>query len=160
MNESKSFHFHATVTWTGNLGSGTSDYSAYARDHIISGAGKPDIAGSSDPAFRGDAARHTPEDLLVSALSACHMLWYLHLASDAGLHVMAYRDHAHGIMTIEPGSTGTGRFSSIHLQPAVTLPQGSDIARARRLHEAAHTRCFIANSVNFPVRCEPTFELL
>ena len=69
-------HRYATRTeWTGNLGEGTANYRAYARDHRISAAGKPDLAGSSDPAFRGDASRWNPEDLLVASLSSCHMLW-------------------------------------------------------------------------------------
>jgi organic hydroperoxide reductase OsmC/OhrA len=142
-----------TVTWTGNTGSGTSGYKTYSRDHVISVEGRPDIQGSSDPAFRGDAGRHNPEDLLVASLSACHMLWYLHLASEAGIVVVSYRDRAEGVMRED--ATRGGWFEQVTLRPEVTIGEG-DAARATELHEAAHAKCFIANSMNFPVRCEPT----
>jgi organic hydroperoxide reductase OsmC/OhrA len=142
-----------TVTWTGNSGSGTSGYKAYSRDHVISIAGRPDIAGSSDPAFRGDPTRHNPEDLLVASLSACHMLWYLHLASEAGIVVVEYRDMAEGVM-VEVAVRG-GWFERVTLRPVVTIAAGGNISRAEALHEAAHGKCFIANSMNFPVLCEP-----
>ncbi|MDJ0609640.1 MAG: OsmC family protein, partial [Kiloniellales bacterium] len=110
------------------------------------------IEGSSDPAFLGDPARHNPEDLLVAALSACHMLWYLHLCAVKGVVVTAYRDAAEGTMLEEPRK---GRFTEVILRPEVTITAESDAERARQLHERAHAECFIANSVNFPVRCEP-----
>jgi organic hydroperoxide reductase OsmC/OhrA len=146
-----------TVTWTGNSGSGTSGYKAYSRDHVISVAGRPDIPGSSDPLYRGDPGRHNPEDLLVASLSACHMLWYLHLASDAGIVVVAYRDTAEGVM-VEDAARG-GWFERVTLRPEVTIAAGGDVSRANALHEAAHDKCFIANSVNFPVRCEPRIRV-
>lgn len=141
-----------TVEWTGNLGQGTSSYAAYSRDHVISVAGRPDIPGSSDPAFRGNACRHNPEDMLVASLSTCHMLWYLHLASEAGIVVTAYRDAPLGIM-VEDRERG-GWFEHVTLRPEVTIAAG-DPRTAAQLHDAAHTKCFIANSVNFPVTCEP-----
>ena len=142
------------VTWTGNLGRGTSSYRAYARDHEIAAAGKPAILGSSDPAFRGDRTRYNPEDLLVASLSACHMLWYLHLAAEAGVLVVDYADQARGVM-VETASGG-GRFTSVALRPTVTVLPGADLALAAHLHTGAHELCFIANSVNFQVTCEPT----
>lgn len=144
--------YRACVTWTGDLGQGTRDYRAYARAHEIVVDGKPVIAGSSDPAFRGDASRYNPEDLLLSSLSACHMLWYLHLAAEAGLVVTGYADEAEGTMRTDAAG---GRFTEAVLHPVVTLRQG-DPATAQALHEAAHHACFIANSVNFPVRHEAT----
>jgi organic hydroperoxide reductase OsmC/OhrA len=141
-----------TVMWTGNRGTGTSAYTAYSRDHVISVAGRPDIPGSSDPAFRGDASRHNPEDMLVASVSACHMLWYLHLAAEAGVVVTAYRDAPVGIM-VEDRERG-GWFERITLRPEITIAAG-DVATATRLHEAAHAKCYIANSLNFPVGCEP-----
>jgi organic hydroperoxide reductase OsmC/OhrA len=141
------------LTWTGNLGSGTSGYKAYARDHVFGGPAKPDLPGSSDPAFRGDASRYNPEELLVAALSSCHMLWYLHLCSDAGVVVVAYGDAARGTM-VEDAARG-GYFTQATLHPKVTIARGSDVAKARELHHAAHEKCYIANSVNFPVTCEP-----
>jgi organic hydroperoxide reductase OsmC/OhrA len=143
------------VTWTGNLGLGTSGYRDYARSHEIAAAGKPAILGSSDPQFRGDARRWNPEELLVASISACHKLWYLHLAAEAGIVVTDYVDAAEG--TMEETADGGGRFTAVTLRPHVTLARGGDRARAAALHETAHAKCFIAASVNFPVRCEPVF---
>ena len=144
--------YHLTLDWTGNVGSGTSGYRAYVRDHSLSAPGKPAIPGSSDPAFLGDAARWNPEELLLASLSACHQLWYLHLASEAGVIVTAYRDEPEGTMIEE--ADGGGRFERVILRPTVTLNAGSDEATAMALHEKAHHLCFIARSVNFPVECE------
>lgn len=145
--------YRVSVQWTGNQGSGTSGYRQYGRDHVIRAAGKPDVPGSSDPAFRGDAARWNPEDLLVASASACHKLWYLHLCADAGIVVLAYVDHAEGTMVEGPQG---GAFSRIALRPQVTLRAGDDRDLAERLHHQAHEKCYIANSVNFPIVCEPT----
>lgn len=147
--------YTVTVTWTGNTGSGTSAYRAYDRAHEIGAQGKPPIPGSSDPAFRGDGTRYNPEEMLVGSLSACHMLWYLHLASEAGIAVTAYQDIAEGVMIED--ANGGGRFKEVVLQPEISVPAGTDLVQAASLHEVAHARCFIANSVNFPVRCEPVF---
>ncbi|CAG9164739.1 OsmC family protein [Cupriavidus pinatubonensis] len=147
-------HYRVSVEWTGNKGSGTSGYRAYARDYVIRSGAKPVIPGSSDPSFLGDAARWNPEDLLVASAAACHKLWYLHLCADAGIVVLAYVDDAEGTM-IEAQS---GRFTRIVLRPRVTVRAGDDLELAARLHHTAHEQCFIANSLNFPVLCEPTFE--
>ncbi len=153
-----SHSYQVKVVWTGNRGAGTAGYRAYARDHQILIAGKPVIEASADAAFQGDARRHNPEDLLVAALSTCHMLWYLHLAAEAGVVVTGYRDEAVGEMTSDASG---GRFTSVELRPVVTLSAG-DPATAEALHDVAAERCFIANSVNFPVthdatvRVEPT----
>lgn len=144
--------YRVDVEWTGNLGNGTQAYRGYERSHEIRVAGKPTLAGSSDPVFRGDATRHNPEDMLVAALSTCHMLSYLHVAATAGIVVMAYADTAEGMMeTDEHG----GRFVEVVLRPRVTISAASGPARAVLLHRDAHHACFIANSVNFPVHCEP-----
>lgn len=151
-------HTYTTRTeWTGNLGMGTENYRAYSRDHVISAAGKPELRGSSDPAFRGDASRYNPEDLLVASLSACHMLWYLHLCAQAGIVVLDYRDEAQGTMVEDEG--GGGRFSGVLLRPVARLAAGADAARASALHAEAHRLCFIANSVNFPVTIEPDVQV-
>ncbi|HEY0295994.1 MAG TPA: OsmC family protein [Bordetella sp.] len=147
--------YRVSVQWTGNRGTGTSGYRDYGRDHVIRAQGKPDIAGSSDPAFRGDAARWNPEDLLVASASACHKLWYLHLCSDAGIVVLDYADEAEGTMT---DASEPGRFTEIVLRPRVTIRAQDDSAKARHLHHAAHEKCYVANSVNFPIRCEPIIE--
>jgi organic hydroperoxide reductase OsmC/OhrA len=140
------------VDWTGNLGSGTQSYRGYRRDHEIRIAGKPVLAGSSDPTFRGDASRHNPEELLLAALSSCHMLAYLHVAAVAGIVVTAYTDAAEGMM--ETDAHG-GRFVEVVLRPRVTVSAASDPQQAQALHQDAHHACFIASSVNFPVHCEP-----
>ena len=149
--------YTVTVTWRGNAGSGTSGYRAYGRAHDVSVPGKPVIPASSDPAFRGDPSRYNPEEMLVASLSSCHMLWYLHLCSAHGIVVQAYEDIAEGVMVEQP--SGGGAFSEVVLQPEITLAPGADLARAQALHADAHAKCFIANSVNFPIRHEPVFRL-
>ena len=149
----KQHRYHVRLAWTGNEGSGTSAYRAYGRSHLLSGAGKADIAGSSDPHFRGDASRWNPEELLVGALSACHQLAYLHLCATAGVVVIGYEDEAEGVMVEEPG--GAGQFQSVVLRPKVTIAAGSDPEKAMAIHHEAHAVCFIARSVNFPVTHEP-----
>lgn len=144
--------YRAEVRWVGNRGTGTSEYRGYGRDHVINFPGKAPLPGSSDPEFRGDPARYNPEELLVSSLSACHMLWYLHLCANAGVDVQEYVDDADGVMETDPD--GSGRFTLVTLRPRVTIRRGS-AEQANALHDAAETMCFIANSVNFPVRHEP-----
>lgn len=146
--------FQVRVAWTGNQGRGTVSYTAYERSHEISGDGKPIIAGSSDPAFRGDKSRYNPEELLVASLSACHMLSYLHLCADAHLVVTNYTDEAVGAMVVT--KDGGGHFTEVTLKPAVRVTKDADLPLAKELHHKAHSLCFIANSMNFPVRVEPT----
>ena len=148
--------YKVQVAWSGNDGDGTRAYCGYRRDHTISAAGKPVLPGSSDPTFRGDASRYNPEELLVASLSACHMLWYLHLCAQAGVVVTAYRDDASGVMATNP--SGSGAFSEVTLRPRVTLSPQSDPVRAQALHAEAHHLCFIAASVNFPVHVEAEIE--
>jgi organic hydroperoxide reductase OsmC/OhrA len=145
------------VRWTGNHGSGTSAYRAYSRDHVIEAIDKPPIEGSSDPAFRGDVSRYSPEDLLVASISACHMLWYLHLCAGAGIIVIAYADQAVGVM--EEDAEGSGRMTGVTLRPEVMVEAGADLARAASLHHEASRKCFIANSVSFPIAHEPTITV-
>ena len=147
--------YRVSVQWTGNKGTGTSGYREYGRDQTIRSGTKPDIPGSSDPAFLGDASRWNPEDLLVAAASACHKLWYLHLCADAGISVLTYQDDAEGTMI---SNADRGQFSEIVLRPRITIRPGDDRERALSLHHEAHRQCYIANSVNFPIRCEPTIE--
>lgn len=153
MSSLKQHSYPIRMTWTGNTGSGTSSYRAYQRAHEYSVPGKPIIPGSSDPAFNGDGTRYNPEELLVMSISSCHMLWYLHLCSEAGVVVTGYVDEAEGTL-VEVKETG-GHFTEVVIRPTVTIAPGSDAALATSLHDRAHHLCFIANSVNFPVRCEP-----
>lgn len=142
------------IEWTGNTGGGTADYRSYSRDHDVRIPGKPTLLGSADPAFRGDAARWNPEDLLVASLSECHMLWFLALAAQQGVVVTAYRDRAEGLMVTE--ADGAGQFTEVVLRPEVTVADASMAAKADALHATAHAKCFIARSMNFPVRHEAT----
>ena len=149
----KEHHYTATITWTGNRGTGTSGYTAYDRDHTLVVDGKPEIPGSSDPAFRGNKNRYNPEDSFVAAISACHMLWYLHVCAVNGVIVEQYVDKAFGTMIENPD--GSGQFSEVILHPEVTLQKADMKEKAIALHEDAHRMCFLARSVNFPVRHQP-----
>lgn len=151
---SKEHIYKTDLVWTGNTGDGTKTYKGYSRAHEISIEGKPTIVGSSDPHFNGDPSRYNPEELLVAALSACHMLYYLHLCADAKIVVVDYRDSATGVMV--ETANGGGHFTEVVLRPRVAISNDSDAEEAEKIHHKAHELCFIANSVNFPVRCEPT----
>jgi organic hydroperoxide reductase OsmC/OhrA len=148
----KKHHYNITVQWTGNLGTGTSGYRDYSRNHEIKGTDKPVIPGSSDPSFRGEALRYNPEELLVASLSQCHMLWFLHLAANAGIVVTSYSDAATG--TMEEDNLGGGRFTEVILRPVIKITDASKIEKIDSLHLLANKLCFIANSCNFPVRHE------
>tara|TARA_R110000868_G_scaffold121034_3_gene321183 strand:- start:84700 stop:85176 length:477 start_codon:yes stop_codon:yes gene_type:complete len=142
--------YKVEIKWTGNKGTGTSNYKAFERSHTISVDNKPDILSSSDPAFLGDRTKYNPEEFLIASLSSCHMLWYLHLCSEAKIIVTNYVDNATGIM-IET-SNGGGHFKEVTLNPIVTVEENSMIAMANILHTKANELCFIANSVNFQVK--------
>ena len=145
-------HFAVRVLWQGNLGTGTSGYKDYSRDHLITAEGNPPIDGSSDRAFRGTPERWNPEEFMVAALSQCHLLSYLHVATTHGIVVTAYEDDATG--TMQQTSDGGGHFTSVTLRPVVTIASGDpDVALA--IHTEASEKCFIAASVNFPVGHEP-----
>jgi organic hydroperoxide reductase OsmC/OhrA len=150
--------YKSTIKWTGNTGSGTVNYRDYERSHSIHIENKPVILGSSDSAFRGDKTKHNPEDLLVSSLSACHMLWYLHLCSEAGVIVVDYIDHATGTMV--ETENGGGKFKEVTLNPILTVADKSMVEKATELHQKANELCFIANSVNFPVHHKPTIKVI
>lgn len=149
--------YEAQVIWEGNSGSGTTSYTGYERAYRTVIKGKPDLEGSSDPTFRGDPAKHNPEDLFVTALSACHMLFYLALCAKQGINVVAYEDRVSGTMEVE--DHGGGAFTEVVLNPLVTVGLGSDIALAEKLHQKAHELCFIANSCSVPIRHKPVIRI-
>lgn len=153
---SKVHAYQVKITWTGNLGKGTQTYRAYSRDHIIEVEGKPIIPASSDPAFRGSPSRYNPEEQLVASLSSCHMLWYLHLCAEAGITVVSYRDEAEGRM--QETADGGGRFTEVTLRPVLQIIEKDQVDQAHALHARANQLCFIANSVNFPIKHECTIE--
>ena len=146
-------HYSVAVQWTGNRGTGTSSYRAYGRDHTVTAGDGRSLLGSSDPVFHGDADRWNPEELLLAALSQCHLLSYLHVAASHGVVVLDYRDSAVG--TLHTTREGGGHFTTVTLKPVVTIA-GPDTDLALRLHAEASTKCFIAASMNFPVDHEPT----
>ena len=148
----KTHRYSALLTWTGAARGPTADYAGYSREYDAQIAGKPTLKGSADPTFRGDPSLHNPEELLVIALSSCHMLSYLALCVRARIPVVAYTDSASGTMSEKaPHRMG---FTEVVLRPRVVIAKGADAARAKMLHEQAHDLCFIANSVNFPVHHE------
>lgn len=153
----KHHKYEAQIAWTGAGESGTKNYKSYLRDYNINVSGKPAIAGSSDPAFRGDPERHNPEDMLVASVSSCHMLWYLHLCSVSGVTVTSYVDNAVGVM--EEDATGRGRFTKITLQPAIKITAASNMEKAKEAHATANKMCFIANSLNCPVIHEASIDI-
>lgn len=149
----RTHRYETTTRWTGNRGAGTATYRSYDRDHETEAEGRPPIPASADPGFRGDPSRWNPELLLVASLSQCHMLWYLHLCAVGGVVVEDYVDEAEGTMAED--ASGAGRFTQVVLRPRVVVAEGAMVQRALDLHAPASERCFIANSVNFPVRHEP-----
>jgi organic hydroperoxide reductase OsmC/OhrA len=149
---SRNHDYLVSLNWTGNTGVGTRDRRAYRRTHDVTVAGKPAIAGSSDLAFRGDPDRWNPEELLVVSLAQCHMLWYLDLAPRHGVVVTGYQDDACG--TMAEHADGSGNFTEVVLRPRATIAAG-DADLAQRLHDSVNELCFIARSVNFPVRHVP-----
>lgn len=150
----KEHHYSLALVWDSDDSSSTHNYNSYSRDHQITIEGKGTLNVSADPAFKGSKELWNPEDQLVAALSSCHMLTYLDLASRHKLLVLAYEDRATGLMVQEGNG---GRFTEVTLNPSVTLAEGSDEKIAAQLHHDAHNECFIANSVNFPVDCLPSF---
>jgi len=149
--------YTSCVVWTGNRGEGTAHYRGYDRTWDIAVPGKPVVHCSNDPLLGGDPAKMNPEDLLLSALSACHMLWFLHYAAEAGIVVTGYEDHPVGRGEVGPG--GAGRFVSATLQPVIRVKAGADLALAAELHHRIGQVCFIARSVNFPVAHAPRYEV-
>jgi organic hydroperoxide reductase OsmC/OhrA len=150
----KTHDYSSRLIWDGNLGEGTATYTAYSRNHHFELEGKPNVPGSADPMFRGDADRYNPEDLFLMSLSSCHLLTYLHLCAVNKIKVLAYEDQASGTLVLD--SKGGGKFESVTLHPAVTIAPGDDEKKALELHHKAHELCFIAASVSIPVHHEPT----
>lgn len=146
--------YRAHVVWEGNRGDGTAGYDGYGREYRVSVAGKPDLPGSADVAFRGDPGRHNPEDLFLASIAACHMLTYLALCARHGVRVTSYEDQAAG--TMKQDAAGGGAFVDVVLRPTVIVAAASDVAPATRLHARAHELCFIASSCRVPIRHQPT----
>ena len=145
------------LVWDGNRGDGTADYRTYGRNHRLTAKGKPDIQATADVAFRGEADKYNPEDLLTAAASSCHMLSYLALCAREKISVVAYEDNATGVM--EEDGRGGGKFTEIMLRPTVTIADARHLDRATELHHRAHELCFIASSLNCEIRLEATMKI-
>jgi organic hydroperoxide reductase OsmC/OhrA len=148
--------YQTNVVWTGNRGTGTSGYREYDRAHELTAPDLPVILGSADRAFHGDPTRWNPELALLGALSQCHLLAYLHVCVLAGVVVTEYTDTA--TATMDQRGIG-GRFTEAVLHPHVTVTAQDMVDRALVLHDDAHVACFIAASVNFPVRHQPVIAV-
>lgn len=148
--------YYATIEWTGNRGTGTSGYTDYGRNHTISVENKIDIEASADPHFKGDATRYNPEDMFLTSIASCHMLWYLHLCADHGVIVEQYVDKPYGLMETVAG--GSGKFTKIELHPTVTVKDENTRKLAAELHHKAHEMCFLSNSVNFTITIHPEIK--
>lgn len=158
MQAERRHEYATTVTWSRSEGSSTKTYAGYSREHTIGFANKEIVLRTSaDRAFRGNPALVNPEELLLAALSSCHLLSYLAYCSLAGIEIVSYLDCAHGVMS-ETG--GAGRFVSVTLEPQVVVTRFEDLERAAALHREAHEACFIANSMNFPVVHHPVTTAL
>jgi organic hydroperoxide reductase OsmC/OhrA len=157
MGTTKQHNYKVCLQWTGNSGAGTMDYKSYSRDHRINVDGKLELMASSDKAFRGNPKLYTPEDMLVASVSSCHMLWYLHLCAVNGVAVVGYKDNATGIMNENPD--GSGKFEEITLHPEIVVTGIDMVEKATALHLDANKMCFIASSLNFPVKHVPTIKV-
>lgn len=150
-------NYKVTAEWTGNKGDGTKNVKTYNRSHTVSIEGKPELFLTTDNPHVGDKTKLNPEDLLVTAISSCHLLSYLYVCSLEGVVITSYTDNATGIM-IEQASGG-GSFKDITLNPICYLANESMVKKAIELHHKAHEICYIANSVNFEVKCNPTCKV-
>lgn len=145
--------FACHTVWRGEMAEPV-DPKSWRRDHVVEMAGKPPLEGSSSSAFFGDDAKHNPEDLLVAALSSCHMLSFLSASARARLRIVAYEDRAEAVLSQQGANF---RFTEAKLRPRITVAREEDLPKAREMNELARKICFVANAVNFPVRDEPEF---
>ena len=147
--------YEVELEWQGDRGEGTSGYRAYGRQHVVRAAGKlHEIAGSSDRVFHGDRDRWNPEELLLDrAQPVPHALVPARRDQSRGDRARVHRQR--GRTMLEDGRGG-GAFTEVTLHPVVTVADASMLALADELHAEAAEKCFIAASVAFPVRHEPT----
>jgi organic hydroperoxide reductase OsmC/OhrA len=151
--QKKVHQYKIVATWTGNTGQGTKTYRGYERSVTVSADNKADLLCTSDTAFNSDKTKHNPEELLLASISTCHLLWYLHLCSEAGVTVTAYIDNPIGLMQETPD--GGGHFTEVTLYPTITVSDPSMVDKAVTLHKDANRLCYIANSCNFPIHHKP-----
>lgn len=152
---SNKINYKLTLAWLGNEGSGTSGYKNYKRDFVAVSDGKPPISGSSDPHYLGDTTKYNPEEMLLMAVSSCHMLWFLHLCAVNDIIVTEYSDEPTGVLEIF--EDGGGKFVEIILSPIVSIQNQPNMEQLTHLHEKANKLCFIANSLNINIKHEPGY---
>ena len=150
----KQYQFQSKIEWTGNTGSGTFDPRSYDRSHTISVPTKKQvIEASSSSFFRGDESKLNPQELFLSSIASCHLMKYLHYCAENGIIVLAYEDHAEA--TVEENEDGGGKFVSVLLKPKIIVSEQNMVSEAIELHKTIGDKCFVANSCNFPIACEP-----
>ncbi|WP_452231793.1 OsmC family protein [Lacinutrix sp. MEBiC02595] len=150
--------FKAKTQWSSSKGESTLDARSYNRNHTVSIKGKSEpLQVSSAKIFRGDDALYNPEDMLLSAVSSCHMMSYFYVCSQNGIEVVAYEDQAEGVLEVD--NKGKGQFVSMQLNPVVVVSKQEMVEKAESLHEQANALCFIANSCNFPISHRATIQV-
>ena len=148
--------FTTRLTWTGQQLPEPVATRTYTTLYEIGPEGKPVVPGAAPPAYGGDGARYNPEDFMLASLTSCHMLTFLAVAAKSRVIVLGYRDTADAALGMKDGKL---RMVDALLRPHVVVGTAEEAGRLGALHEKAHANCFMANSVNFTVRIEPTFEV-
>lgn len=140
--------FKATLNWKPKEGENTQNPRNYTRDHEVKITDKKLLQLSAAKSFRGDTNLLNPEDLLLSAITSCHMMSYLYVCSQNQVEILSYSDNSEGILEVVGDG---GSFERVDLNPVVTIKNPKDIELAKELHTKANELCFIANSCNFPI---------
>ena len=144
--------YAATCSWRGSTAVGYDDYDRSHTATCPPAPASPEL--SADPAFRGDADRLNPEQLVVLAASSCQLLSFLAVAARARVDVISYDDAASGEMP-------AGRYPWIErivLRPAVRFRGDTSEERVLHLLELAHRECYIANSLRTEITLQPSLE--
>ncbi|MBL8524035.1 MAG: OsmC family protein [Betaproteobacteria bacterium] len=153
---SDAHEFEARLKWPASADQPKPPEAVFSRNNVMYSTGKHEVAGSAPAVYGGDSTRYNPEELLLMSLSECHMLTYLAVAAKKRMTVIAYEDRATGVLGIGAhGNAGKMSMQEVVLRPKVTVAKGTDLNDAMAIHDKAHANCFMANSVNFPVRHEP-----
>ncbi len=122
------------------------DVSINGKTHQVFIDDKSPLTVSAAKAFKGDETKYNPEDLLLSALASCHMMSYFYVCAQNGIELIDYKDEAVGVLELK--ADGSGAFTSVVLNPVVTISKSEMIDKAVSLHKEAHSICFIAHPCN------------
>ncbi|MEO9954951.1 OsmC family protein [Nonlabens sp.] len=145
------FHFEVHTQWQ-------KDQFVNPKTHTSTIDGKESMNVSAAREFKGEPDKRNPEDLLLSALSSCHMMSYFYVCQQQGIEIIDYKDTAVG--TLELRADSSGGFTAVQLNPVVTIKNKNQKTLAIRLHDKAHQLCFIANSVNFEISIQSEIKIL